>query len=88
MAWLVGDQYLRRGLRLKSVSTTFQRCQKYLEAGIGSNHHSKFTVIRTVSSGPKLAVLILGPRIHQSSHPCGIQKNRPHLQKMRTVDVS
>ncbi|WP_154698901.1 hypothetical protein [Lactiplantibacillus plantarum] len=25
MAWLVEDQYLRRGLRLKSVSTAFQQ---------------------------------------------------------------
>ncbi|MCT4457065.1 hypothetical protein EFP00_06400 [Lactiplantibacillus paraplantarum] len=37
MAWLVEDQYLRRGLRLKSVSTTFQQL-----AGMpGSRHRTR-----------------------------------------------
>ncbi|RMW44124.1 hypothetical protein D6U17_03410 [Lactiplantibacillus pentosus] len=36
------DQYLRRGFRLKSVSTTFQRCQKCLEAGLGRTYHCMF----------------------------------------------
>ncbi|AYG38158.1 hypothetical protein CFI14_06775 [Lactiplantibacillus pentosus] len=58
-AWLVEGQYLRRGFRLKSVSIAFQRCQKCLEAGLGSIYHSKFTVTRTFSSGSQLAVFEL-----------------------------
>ncbi|MCT3066203.1 hypothetical protein, partial [Lactiplantibacillus pentosus] len=42
-----------------SVSIAFQRCQKCLEAGLGSIHHSKFTVTRTFSSGSQLVALKL-----------------------------
>ncbi|MCT3287792.1 hypothetical protein EFP14_13995 [Lactiplantibacillus pentosus] len=59
MAWLVEDQYLRRGFRLKSVSIAFQRCQKCLEADIGRGYNRKLTVTRTVSSGSQLAALEL-----------------------------
>jgi hypothetical protein len=38
------------------VSIAFQRCQKYLEGGVGSIHNSMFTVTRTFSSGSQLAV--------------------------------
>ncbi|PKX64286.1 hypothetical protein CUB88_15870 [Lactiplantibacillus plantarum] len=54
MAWLVEDQYLRRGLRLKSVSTAFQQLAEMPGERRRTNELSRFTLTGTVSSGPKL----------------------------------
>ncbi|WP_260354630.1 hypothetical protein, partial [Lactiplantibacillus argentoratensis] len=56
---LVEDQYLRRGLRLKSVSTAFQQLAEMPGSRRRTNELSRFTLIRTVSSGPKLAAFEL-----------------------------
>ena len=55
-AWLVEDQYLRRGLRLKSVSIAFQQLAEMPGGRTRKHQPSKFTQTRTFSSGPKLAV--------------------------------
>ncbi|RDG00390.1 hypothetical protein DQM19_09745 [Lactiplantibacillus plantarum] len=49
------DQYLRRGLRLKSVPTTFRQLAEMPGGRCRTNKLSRFTLTRTVSSGPKLA---------------------------------
>ncbi|RDG26910.1 hypothetical protein DQM20_08760 [Lactiplantibacillus plantarum] len=59
MAWLVEDQYLRRGLRLKSVSTAFQQLAEMPGSRCRTNQPSMFTLIRTFSSGPKLVAFDL-----------------------------
>ncbi|WP_260209245.1 hypothetical protein, partial [Lactiplantibacillus pentosus] len=46
----------------KSVSIAFQRCQKFLEAGVGRSYQIRFTLIRFVSSGPQLAAFELKSR--------------------------
>ncbi|MCT4457538.1 hypothetical protein EFP00_08875 [Lactiplantibacillus paraplantarum] len=48
-------QYLRRGLRLKSVPTTFRQLAEMPGGRCRTNQPKKFTLTRTVSSGPKLA---------------------------------
>ncbi|MZU91254.1 hypothetical protein CJP55_04310 [Lactobacillus plantarum] len=62
MAWLVEDQYLRRGLRLKSVSTAFQQLAEMPGGRCRTHLPKKFTLTRTVSSGPKPAALDLTDR--------------------------
>ncbi|AVW06130.1 hypothetical protein C1S59_12465 [Lactiplantibacillus plantarum] len=57
MDWLVEDQYLRRGLRLKSVSTAFQQLAEMPGERRRTNELSRFTLTGTVSSGPKLVVV-------------------------------
>ncbi|APP12416.1 hypothetical protein CS304_15080 [Lactiplantibacillus plantarum] len=57
MAWLVEDQYLRRGLRLKSVSTAFQQLAEMPGGRRRTNELSRFTLTGTVSSGPKLVAV-------------------------------
>ncbi|ATI72589.1 hypothetical protein B0667_14415 [Lactiplantibacillus plantarum] len=57
MDWLVEDQYLRRGLRLKSVSTAFQQLAEMPGERRRTNERSRFTLTGTVSSGPKLVVV-------------------------------
>ncbi|AVW05567.1 hypothetical protein DA078_12385 [Lactiplantibacillus plantarum] len=59
MAWLVEDQYLRRGLRLKSVSTAFQQLAEMPGSRHRTRQLSNFTLIRTFSSGPSWLLLIL-----------------------------
>ncbi|RDG11820.1 hypothetical protein DQM08_07125 [Lactiplantibacillus paraplantarum] len=59
MHWGVEDQYLRRGLRLKSVSTAFQQLAEMPGSRLRTNQQSMFTLTRTFSSGPKLAVFDL-----------------------------
>ncbi|RDG09414.1 hypothetical protein DQM08_12970 [Lactiplantibacillus paraplantarum] len=59
MALGVEDQYLRRGLRLKSVSTAFQQLAEMPGSRCRTNHQSMFTLTRTFSSGPKLAAFDL-----------------------------
>ena len=54
------DQYLRRGLRLKSVSTAFQQLVEVPGSRRGTRQLSNFTLTRTVSSGPKLAAFDFG----------------------------
>ncbi|AYC72980.1 hypothetical protein EFO98_05190 [Lactiplantibacillus argentoratensis] len=49
------DQYLRRGFRLKSVSTAFQQLAEMPGGRRRTHHQKKFTPTRTVSSGLKLA---------------------------------
>ncbi|AYC70691.1 hypothetical protein EFO98_01030 [Lactiplantibacillus argentoratensis] len=48
------DQYLRRGLRLKSVSTAFQQLAEMPGSRCRTNWLSIFTLIRIFSSGSKL----------------------------------
>ncbi|MCT4444144.1 hypothetical protein EFO98_10525, partial [Lactiplantibacillus argentoratensis] len=48
-------QYLRRGLRLKSVPTTFRQLAEMPGSRRRTNESSNFTLTRTVSSGPQLA---------------------------------
>ncbi|TAQ93472.1 hypothetical protein BV230_04445 [Lactiplantibacillus plantarum] len=62
MAWLVEDQYLRRGLRLKSVSTAFQQLAEMPGSRCRTHLPKKFTLTRTFPSGPKLAALDLTDR--------------------------
>ncbi|AQX94831.1 hypothetical protein EL800_15990 [Lactiplantibacillus plantarum] len=57
MDWLVEDQYLRRGLRLKSVSTAFQQLAEMPGERRRTNELSRFTLTGTVSSGPKLVAV-------------------------------
>ncbi|MCT4458046.1 hypothetical protein EFP00_11640 [Lactiplantibacillus paraplantarum] len=49
------DQYLRRGVRLKSVSIAFQQLAEMSGSRPRTSPLKKFTLIRTFSSGPKLA---------------------------------
>ncbi|RDG00350.1 hypothetical protein DQM19_09540, partial [Lactiplantibacillus plantarum] len=49
--------YLRRGLRLKSVSTAFQQLAEMPGSRRRANELSRFTLTRTVSSGPKLVAV-------------------------------
>ena len=60
LAWLVEDQYLRRGLRLKSVSTAFQQLAEMPGSRRKTRQLSNFTLTRTFSSGPKLAAFDFG----------------------------
>ena len=46
---------MRRGLRLKSVPTTFRQLEEMPGGRCRTNQPKKFTLTRTVSSGPKLA---------------------------------
>ncbi|AVV97788.1 hypothetical protein C1S45_02000 [Lactiplantibacillus plantarum] len=48
-------QYLRRGLRLKSVPTTFRQLAEMPGSRCRTRTLSKFTLTRTVLSEPKLA---------------------------------
>ncbi|WP_260356020.1 hypothetical protein, partial [Lactiplantibacillus argentoratensis] len=57
---LVEDQYLRRGLRLKSVSTAFQQLAEMPGSRRKTRQLSNFTLTRTFSSGPKLAAFDFG----------------------------
>ncbi|AVW09644.1 hypothetical protein DA077_03385 [Lactiplantibacillus paraplantarum] len=50
------DQYLRRGLRLKSVSIAFQKLAEMSGNRRRKRELSRFTRTRTVSSGSELAV--------------------------------
>ncbi|MCT4457446.1 hypothetical protein EFP00_08405 [Lactiplantibacillus paraplantarum] len=56
------DQYLRRGFRLKSVSTAFQQLAEMPGSRCRTSKLSTFTLTRPVSSGPKLAVSELEKR--------------------------
>ncbi|QAR38532.1 hypothetical protein EQG59_11630 [Lactiplantibacillus plantarum] len=59
MAWLVEDQYLRRGLRLKSVSTAFQQLAEMPGIRCRTRQLSNFTLTRLFSSGSKLVAFDL-----------------------------
>ncbi|AVW10907.1 hypothetical protein DA077_10330 [Lactiplantibacillus paraplantarum] len=50
------DQYLRRGLRFKSVSIAFQQLAEMSGSRYRKHLPSKSTPIRTFLSGPKLTV--------------------------------
>ncbi|MDB7781039.1 hypothetical protein P7X80_12965, partial [Lactiplantibacillus plantarum] len=58
-AWLVEDQYLRRGLRLKSVSTAFQQLAEMPGSRSRTRQLSNFTLTRLFFSGPKLVTFDL-----------------------------
>ncbi|AYC71956.1 hypothetical protein EFO98_08365 [Lactiplantibacillus argentoratensis] len=59
MAWLVEDQYLRHGLRLKSVSTAFQQLAEMPGSRRRTRQLGNFMLTRLFSSGPKLVAFDL-----------------------------